>query len=301
MTKVFDQRRWSSTLRYDPQGKLHVEETRALLVTERPVLALAPNRNSIMSILGDMTSATADAAAIAADPNRVHGPSLEAGQPHPDATLAEQGCQVRAYTVRILNQYEAEVLVHYSIPYDNEFWGAGIVNQPAMTVREVTEWVEIPTIYTVARAGGGTGREVFGVRRLERTTLYVTRSTVVTVQNFESLATYIGDAFEASNKIDPIPIIGSDLRLDNCIIRGAFLEPDPHTAALANGTGRWAYIVQYRWKAPMKALPAGTGAEANRIAIPAVGENEEIDVALDSTGQPVYKVFSITENYSSLP
>lgn len=297
MPKAYDSRRWSSGLRFDDYNLPHYDELRTITVRERDVSSSADNRNSLYAIIGDMQVSTATAAEIAAEPSRVNGSLIDTNSPHPDGILAGMGVKCRGFVnPRVLNQWEAEITAVYSIPYPLNVWGAGIIGQPAMTTRDETEWIEIPTIYVVNRAGGGTGREKEGVRRIERTTIYTTLSTTITVGNYGALGAYVGDTYAAANRIQAEPVVGTDERTKNSIIRGAFLDPDPQTAALSGGSGRWSYVVQYRWKAPIIALP-GIG---NRIDIPEVPANGEITTALDVNGQPIYKVFLPTENYATL-
>lgn len=293
MSKAYDLRSWGSGLYYDAQNRPHVEENRLIHVTEMNQLATADNRNSISRILAEMLVAPADTN----DPSRVRGDTLGIDQPHPDSDLGGSGCRVRGYSVRVLNQFEALVTVRYMIPYADNYWGATAGGVPEMSVREATEWIEIPTIYDVVRAGGVSSREVFGVRRVERTTLYVTISDIVTVPNFAALATNIGDAFGMANKLDPNPFLGSDVRLKNTIILGAHLRADYNTSSAQGGPGRFAFVVQRRWTAPIKKLDAATP----RIEIPAVPANGEIVVALTAAGVPEYKVIAPEDNYTSLP
>lgn len=300
MPKAYDLRRWRGELRYDAENNTHYDEVRVIHVVERDVSTGADNRNSLSAVRADLNAATASASEIAADPNRVDGSTLIPGAPHPDGDLATAGVQIRGFVgVKIINQWEAEIGIWYTIPYPNNTWGAGIVNQPAMETRRETEWLRIPTIYTVNRPQGGTGREVFGARPIERSTLHVTLSTTVSVAGYPALAVYLGDAAESLNKIETTPLLGSDPRLKDWIIRGSFLVGDPQTSALTNGSGRWSYVTQYRLKAPIKALPVDP-LYPNSIAIPAVPANAEIDLRLDENAQPGYRVFLPEDNYDSL-
>lgn len=290
MPKLYDlAERWSVSRYLDPDGLFRYRHVRPLHLVQRNFNQSSPDWNNDEAILAEAYACVYDAS----DPNTVDGSSVigptnttREGMPHPFVN----GARVTSFTnFVIVNQFEAMFDAVYETQYPTTSWGAAYSGMPSVTKQRSIEDATVPYLSTVPG-----GAKWAGPCKRTRSVIHFQLASTLTLPNYGAMASTWIDIVNDTDKINTPPLLGTDAKLGNMLYIGSQVIPDPQTASVAGGVGRYQVVDIYRWKAPMKEVLGATG----HNAIPAVAVSGELSWGYDSNGNPMYINKTLADLYS---